>query len=161
MASDISPVCQIRTIFHSSCPSLVRVPDLKPRFPSLLSRECSASPFAARFLTLETPSDGEGPSLLPALCLRHALLLLTHSLLPLAGLSTVQPCCLRGTSDSRGQHCPNCELCDAKSQRRGFTATHLRAIETGGRGELAGSTVVLRDPRIVLCLLREPHTAQA
>ena len=133
-----SPVCQIHTVFLSSCPSLVRVLDLKPRFPSLLSGECSASPFAARFLTLETPSDGEGPALLPALCLRHALLLLTHSLLPLAGLSTVQPCRLRGTSDSRGQHCPNCELCDAKSRRRGFTATHLRAIETGGRGDTHG-----------------------
>ena len=68
-----SPVCQIHTVFLSSCPSLVRVLDLKPRFPSLLSGERSASPFAVHVLTLETPSDGEGPALLPALCLRHAL----------------------------------------------------------------------------------------
>lgn len=54
----ISPACQIRTVSRSSCRSLVRVLDLKPRFLSPSLRRMFCFSLRCQCSDLETPSDG-------------------------------------------------------------------------------------------------------
>ena len=154
-------MCQTRTVFHSSCPSSVQVPNRKHRvsLPSLWKVFCFSL-----CCTHSVPGNlvWRSWTFPPSCAVLETCLGSSHSLLlPLAGLSTVQPWCLRGMSYSRWQHCPNFELCDTKSLRRGFTATPLQSHGDRWEGRAGTHTQVgLRDPRLVLCLLREPHTAQ-